>query len=130
MKMTVTAAQLVGFARERIKEIDPARLVEMQQAGAAVIDVREPDEFTEGRVPGANNIPRGVLEFKVDGHPAVNCSTDPALADRDQPLVVYCRTGGRSALAAGALGTMGFSNVYSLAGGFTAWTESGHPVEA
>jgi rhodanese-related sulfurtransferase len=80
-------------------------------------------------VPGASSIPRGVLEFEVDGHPAVNCARDPALAHRDQPIVLYCRSGGRSALAAEALLRLGFAEPLSLAGGYVAWTEGGGEVE-
>jgi rhodanese-related sulfurtransferase len=56
------------------------------------------------------------------------CAVDPALALRDRAITLYCRTGGRSALAADALQQMGFSKVRSMAGGITAWTERGHPV--
>ena len=80
----------------------------MQSAGVAVIDVREPAEFAEGHLPGSFNIPRGVLEFQVDGHPAVAGKADPQQAHRRVPVILYCRTGGRSALAAEALKRLGF----------------------
>ena len=123
--MRQTLQQILAEARTRIVEIDGARLRALQSGGAPVIDVREPAEFAAGHIPGAVNIPRGVLEFEVDGHPAVNCTRDPALAHRDQPVVVYCRSGGRSALAAEALARLGFAEPLSLAGGFTAWAEQG-----
>ena len=94
---------LVEAAKRQIREIDPAELQQLQQTGVPIIDVREPAEYAAGHFPGAVNIPRGVLEFEVDGHPAVNCQRDPALGHRGQPVVVACRSGGRSALAAAAL---------------------------
>ena len=123
--MRQTLQQILAEAKTRIAEIDAARLRSLQSGGAPVIDVREPAEFAAGHIPGAVNIPRGVLEFEVDGHPAVNCARDPALAHRDQPVVVYCRSGGRSALAAEALQRLGFAEPLSLAGGFMAWVEQG-----
>jgi rhodanese-related sulfurtransferase len=123
--MRQTLPQILAEAKSRITEIDPPRLRALQAAGAPVVDVREPAEFAAGHIPGAVNIPRGVLEFEVDGHPAVNCTRDPALAHRDQPLVVYCRSGGRSALAAEALLRLGFASPVSLAGGYVGWVEQG-----
>ena len=123
--MRQTLQQILTDAKTRIVEIDSARLRALQTGGAPVIDVREPAEYAAGHIPGAVNIPRGVLEFEVDGHPAVNCTRDPALAHRDQPVVVYCRSGGRSALAAEALARLGFAEPVSLAGGFMAWVDQG-----
>lgn len=121
-----SANDLVAAARARIREVAPA---DYAAAPAPVlIDVREPAEFETGHLPGAINIPRGMLEFQVDAHPAVANVTDPALAHRERPVVVYCRTGGRAALAAVALQSLGFSDVRSIAGGITGWTEAGLPV--
>lgn len=126
--MSITAAELVAEARKGIREITPAQAESDHHA--VVIDVREPAEFASGHIPGAINIPRGVLEFQVDAHPAVAGVSDPALSNKDCPLVIYCRTGGRAALAAQALQSMGFSNVRSIAGGITAWSEAGLPIHA
>lgn len=123
-----TAQDLVASAMANIREISSDQLLALQSAGAPVIDVREPSEYAAGHVPGAVNIPRGVLEFEVDGHPAVNCLQDPALAHRERPLVVYCRSGGRSALAAEALQRLGFSEPLSLGGGFNGWTAAARDV--
>lgn len=128
--MRQTAQDLVAQAKTRIREIDAAALRELRARGVPVIDVREPAEFAAGHVPGAVNIPRGVLEFEVDGHPAVNGQRDPALAHRDQPVVLYCRSGGRSALAAESLQRLGFSQPVSLAGGFMGWTQGGGEVQS
>jgi len=120
---------LVAEAKAHIREIDAAELRELQARGVPVVDVREPGEYAEGHIPGAVNIPRGVLEFEVDGHPAVNCVRDPALGHRDQPIILQCRSGARSALAADALRRLGFVEPLSLAGGFMGWANAGLPVE-
>ncbi len=80
--MSLTVRDLIAAARTRIREIQPVELLELQQFGCPVVDVREPEEFAEGHIPGAVNIPRGLLEFEVDGHPAVNYQTAEALSHR------------------------------------------------
>jgi len=127
--MQLTAQDLVASAKAAIAEIDGDRLMQLQAAGFPVVDVREPAEFAAGHVPAAVNIPRGVLEFEIDGHPAVNGIKDPALGHRDQPIILYCRSGARSALAAEALKRLGFVEPLSLAGGFNGWAEQKRPVE-
>ncbi|HEY9143391.1 MAG TPA: rhodanese-like domain-containing protein [Arenimonas sp.] len=124
-----TVQDMVAEAKAGIREIDAKELQALQAKGVPVVDVREPAEFAEGHIPGAVNIPRGVLEFEVDGHPAVNCVRDPALGHRDQPIVLQCRSGARSALAADALRRLGFVEPLSLAGGIVGWTSAGLPVE-
>ena len=127
MAASITASDLVAEARAKIREVAPGAF-HAAVADAVVIDVREPSEFETGHIPGAINIPRGVLEFQVDAHPAVANATDPALAHRERPLVLYCRTGGRAALAADNLQKLGFADVRSIAGGIEAWREAGLPV--
>jgi rhodanese-related sulfurtransferase len=127
--MALTAQDLVTAALKNVREIDAGRLLELRASGVPVVDVREPAEYAAGHLPGAINIPRGVLEFEVDGHPAVNCTKEPALAFRKQPLVLYCRSGGRSALAAEALMRMGFVEPLSLAGGFAGWLAAARETE-
>lgn len=124
-----TVQDMVAEAKARIREIGTDELSRLQASGVPVVDVREPGEFAEGHIPGAVNIPRGVLEFEVDGHPAVNCVRDPALGHRGQPVIVNCRSGARSALAADALRQLGFAEPLSLAGGFVGWANAGLPVE-
>ena len=115
-----TSADLVAKAKTRIKEINPQEL--QQRLGRVqIIDVREPEEFKSGHLPGAINIPRGLLEFKVDGHPAVS--------DRETAIVLQCQGGGRSALATVSLQELGYRDVVNLAGGFAAWKAAGLPVE-
>ncbi len=125
--MSFTASDLVAQARAVIEEINAPALLQLQSAGVPVVDVREPEEFAAGHVAGAINIPRGLLEFQVDGHEAVNFRRDPSLSHRRDPIVVYCRTGGRSALAAEALKRLGFERPLSLAGGFSQWLAESRP---
>jgi len=121
---------LIVAAKARIREVTARELLELQRAGSPVVDVREPEEFAEGHLPGAVNIPRGLLEFEVDGHPAVNYQTAEALSHRERPVVLYCLSGGRSALAAEALKRLGFTSPVSLTGGILHWADAGHPVIA
>ena len=69
-----------------------------------------------------------MLEFEVTTNPEVANVTDPALADRSRHLIVYCRSGGRAALAASALLEMGYTNVESIQGGVQAWIDAGLPL--
>ena len=112
--MAKTVEELVKEARAAVTEVDVARARELEAAGAVFVDVREPAEWEKGTVDGAVCIPRGVLEWKA--------GAEPKLADRGAPVVVYCQSGGRSAMAARALGEMGWTNVVSLAGGYGAWS--------
>ncbi|MDO5504971.1 MAG: rhodanese-like domain-containing protein [Pseudoxanthomonas suwonensis] len=125
--MSKTAADLVAEARRNIREISAAEWSEGRRGGV-LIDVREPVEYATGHLGGAVNIPRGVLEFQVDAHPAVAKVVDPALSHKHQPVTVICRTGGRAALAAVALQQLGFADVRSIAGGTTAWIDAGLPL--
>ena len=128
--MSLSASELVAAARSEIREIAPDAAADLLAAGsdAVLIDVRETIEFGTGHVPGATHIPRGVLEFQVEAHPAMACATAPALAARERTVLVYCRSGGRSALAAQSLQRMGFRDVRSIAGGIQAWAALGLPL--
>ena len=108
--------QLVQEAKSHIREITPADLKNMQQAGEdfALIDVREKEDAAKGTIPGATNISRGVLEYSID----------QVTTDKDKKIVLYCGGGSRSALAAWNLKKMGFKNVLSLAGGYRGWNQS------
>lgn len=119
--MAKTAMDLVAEAKQHIREIDQSAALDLL-GGCPVVDVREPEEYAAGSLPGAVNIPRGVLEFRIDAHPA--CA-----GHKEQQIIVYCQTGGRSALAAEALQKIGYLKPVSLAGGFKAWSEAGLPTE-
>ncbi len=131
--MIKTAQQLVAEARSQIREVSVQQLAtQLTDHQTILIDVREPDEFQQGRIDRAVNYPRGVLEMKIHQHPAVaaHCEMPLALAElANRPLYLICRSGARSALAALSLQQMGFQQVCSVAGGFQAWLDAGLPVE-
>lgn len=116
----------VQAALEHVPEVTPEEtLARLSEPNLLLLDVREPDEFEAGHLPGAVNLPRGWVEVKVDlEHP----KRDPALADRERPVICYCGGGHRSALAARAMQEMGFTNVVSMAEGWTGWTKRGLPT--
>lgn len=118
--MSITAQDLVAAAKEQIKEVD-VNGAQSQIQHSLILDVREPAEFAAGHLPGAINIPRGLLEFKIGAHPDFQ-------AQQQAAILVYCQTGGRSALATQVLNQMGYVHAVSMAGGFSAWAESGLPV--
>jgi rhodanese-related sulfurtransferase len=111
-----------------IREVTTHEVLHIQRFGDPIVDVREPEEFADGHIPGAVNIPLGRLEIEVDTHPAVVEREGEARSLRERPVVLYCLSGGRSARAAAALQRLGFANPVSLAGGILAWTGDGHPV--
>lgn len=132
MKTVKTANDLVGDAKKTITElsVEEARNLSAATPDLVLLDVREPDEYQAGHLPQAVNIPRGVLEFQVAAHPALACEPGaPELARFERPICVYCRSGGRSALAAATLANMGFTNVKSLSGGFVEWQAKELPIE-
>ncbi len=112
----------VAAAKVKVTEVSIEDVASMHGGSALLLDVREPGEFLIGYLPGALNIPRGVLEVKAD--PDIP-QHEARLADREQKIIVYCASGGRSLLAAATLQEMGFANVTSMAGGFTAWQQEG-----
>ena len=115
-----SAHDLVAAAKQRITEIDMSKADAAIRDANILLDVREPDEYAAGHIPGAINIPRGMLEFRM--------SAAPELTARDLQIMLYCKSGGRAALAAATLPDMGYLKVESLAGGFDSWAAAGHPV--
>jgi rhodanese-related sulfurtransferase len=115
-----TAADLIAEAKRRIPEVTVRDLQQMRARGEDVLllDVREPNEWNLGRIPGAMFIPRGTLETKVE-----------QVVPRERRVVIYCASGNRSALAADTMREMGYADVSSLAGGWIAWAQSGGDVE-
>jgi rhodanese-related sulfurtransferase len=128
--MAVGLKEMIARARSGVREIAPAAVKEGVDGGEIdlVVDVREPREWQQGHVPGALNVPRGMLELKADPEPPV---ADPALARREASIVVY-RTkapSARSLFAAATLQEMGFANVAAMEAGLNAWREAGLPVD-
>lgn len=120
--------QLLSEARGRIQEIDTeSTAAEIStRPDTLLLDVREGEEFAGGRIPGSLLIPRGLLEPKAA---ADSPARDSQLGDPARPIIVYCGSGARSALAAVTLQELGFRNVRSMAGGFQAWSQEERPVE-
>ncbi len=115
-----TGADLVDEARQRIQEISPkeTRALHTNKDDVVFLDVREPNEWNLGRIPGAVHLPRGNLESKVEG-----------VIDRAQRVIVYCARANRSALAADTMQQMGYGNVASMSEGFGGWIAAGGDVE-
>jgi sulfur-carrier protein adenylyltransferase/sulfurtransferase len=111
-----TARELLAEAKSAIREVDPAE-AEATLGQALFLDVREPDEYEQGAIPGAVHLPRGHLEFQVEGR----------LPDKSTPVVVYCAGGVRSAFAAKTMGDLGYADVVSMVGGFNRWKDEGRP---
>ena len=97
-------------------EVTPADAKQLVDGGAQLVDVRTEPEFEAGHVPGARHIPLETLD------------SDPASLDRDQPLVIYCRSGDRSGMAADAFAASGW-DAHSIEGGLLAWAEAGLELE-
>jgi adenylyltransferase/sulfurtransferase len=111
--------QLLSETKKQIKEVSVHEVNDKLNSnnGFTVVDVREGDEWEQGHVDKAIFLPRGFLEQKAD----------KMLTDKNQPIVVYCAGGTRSAFAAKTLQDLGYSNVYSMRGGFTEWKNNGLP---
>lgn len=116
-RTTTSAQDLVAMAKQQITEIGVDKAKQLLAEGhITVVDVREESEYAAGHLDKALPIPRGVLEFKV--------GTTPELADKAKAILVYCRTGGRAAMAAQTLQSLGYLHVLSIAGGYEAWQKS------
>ena len=107
---------LLAKTKQKIHEVDPAE-AEARLDDATFLDVRELDEYEQGTVPGAVFIPRGHLESQVENK----------VPKKDQPVVVYCAGGTRSAFAAETLEELGYTDVVSMSGGFGRWKDQGRP---
>jgi molybdopterin/thiamine biosynthesis adenylyltransferase/rhodanese-related sulfurtransferase len=105
---------ILDQVRREIVEIEP-RDADAMSDKAVFLDVREPEEYAQGAVPGAVHLPRGLLELDVEGR----------IPDKDSKIIVYCAGGTRSALAASTLLGLGYTDVASMAGGFTRWKTEG-----
>ena len=110
-----TFRELLQAAKGRVRETDPAGAEVLLAEGHLLLDVREPDEYEQGAIPGSIHIPRGNLESGIENR----------VTDRDQPIVVMCAGGVRSAFAADTLGQLGYTDVVSMDGGFNRWKDEG-----
>lgn len=126
--MLVSPADFVARAKATIKECSVTEAQQCLNSETLLIDIRELPEFQRGHIPGALFAPRGLLEFEIHGI-VERTVTDPRVAPEDREIVLYCGTGGRSALAAETLDAMGYRNVKSMAGGIVAWSAAGLAVD-
>ena len=110
-----TFRDLLTSAKAVIAEVSPEGAAEHIAAGYTVLDVREPDEYQEGALPGAIHIPRGHLESQIEGR----------ISDKTTPVVVYCAGGVRSAFAARTMQELGYEAVESMEGGYGRWKDEG-----
>lgn len=98
------------------KEVDPNFVVDAAAKGAHLIDVRTEAEIAQGMIDGAVHIPLHLLPLRASDIP------------QDKPVVIYCRTGARSAQACAFMAAQGYSNMHNLAGGIQSWARSGHAI--
>src|SRR5690242_7781434 len=118
--MSPSGAEVLRQIKSRIEEVDPAVVREQSSNGALIVDVREPEEWGTGHIPGAKHVPKSYLESRIEG----------AAPDRSQHVVLYCQSGNRSAWAARTLiEDLGYEHVESMTGGFTLWKDRGYEVE-
>ena len=123
--MTETSSTATTRAQHRlaelgacITEVDPADALSLQARGAALIDVREPEEIAQGTAPGTLRLGRGFLELRIE-----------QAVERGRTVVLMCGSGVRSLFAADDLIRLGYEDVRSLRGGFARWRQEGLPVE-
>lgn len=116
--------QKVETAQKQVKTIgmeEYRKLIE-DPGAALIVDVREPHEYAAGHVPGAINIPRGLLEFKIWSHVGF-----PANSKMDRPLILQCQSGSRASLAAQSLQGLGFTQTTAVVMNLDDWQKAGHP---
>jgi rhodanese-related sulfurtransferase len=120
-KHTARFLQIVNDARSRVKELNVQDVKQKLDRGEKfhLVDVREDSEWNAGHLPGAQHIGKGVIERDIE----------TKIPDTGAEIVLYCGGGYRSALAADALQKMGYTNVFSMDGGWRGWNEAKLPVE-
>ena len=122
MKHSEGFLKLVDDAKTRIREVTVAETRDRLAApnsGVRLIDVREDDEWRAGHAAGAEHLGKGIIERDIEA----------TVPDKAIEVILYCGGGYRSALAADVLQEMGYTNVWSMAGGWKAWKDSGAPVD-
>ncbi len=115
-----TGKDMVTEAKKIICEVSVSEAKALLDKGGDIfLDCRTSKEFKMGHIPGAMNIPRGLLEFKIAGK----------IPDKNANIIMYCKSGGRGCLATCTLCRMGYKNTKNLDGGWKAWDKAGYPVE-
>jgi rhodanese-related sulfurtransferase len=120
MKHSEGFLKLVNDAKSRIREVtvDETRQRMLSENGVRLIDVREDNEWETGHAAGSSHLGKGIIERDIEA----------TVPDKATEVILYCGGGYRSALAADVLQQMGYTNVFSMAGGWKAWKDSGAPV--
>ncbi len=120
--------ELVMAARAVVNECSNEVICQAIDNKQLIIDVREPDEYSQGFIGASINVPRGLIEFAIFDHPKIKpfLNTE-SLADTE--IYLYCKSGGRSALAAQSLMNLGFNKVFSLESGIMGWEKSGFKID-
>lgn len=123
--MATTAGEMVAAAKAAIENLTTEQVAaELADNHVVLVDLREPTETAKGIIPGAVQAPRGMLEFHAD-------PTTPYHLDELDPTrrtILYCASGGRSALAVRTLQALGYTDVAHLDGGFNTWVDEDRPI--
>ncbi|MCI0431448.1 MAG: rhodanese-like domain-containing protein [Rhodospirillales bacterium] len=123
--MTTSVKELLASANKIVPRISAAEAQKLMKGGALLVDVRDLPELQQGgKIKGAKHVSRGMLEFRADPESPYH---DPAF-ERAKPVILYCGSGGRAALAGKALKELGYEQVFNL-GAFKDWAEGGLPIE-
>jgi len=122
MKHSEGFLKLVNDAKSRVREVSVAGTRERMETDNSIrlIDVREDHEWSDAHASGAEHLGKGIIERDIE----------VSVPDKSTEVILYCGGGYRSALVADVLQNMGYTNVFSMAGGWKAWKESGAPIEA
>jgi rhodanese-related sulfurtransferase len=122
MKHSEGFLKVVNDAKSRIREVTVEETKQRMKANpdAKLIDVREDNEWDDSHAAGAEHLGKGIIERDIEA----------TVPDKATELILYCGGGFRSALAADVLQTMGYTNVFSMAGGWKAWKEANAPIES
>jgi rhodanese-related sulfurtransferase len=119
MKHSEGFLKIVNDAKSRVREVTVAE-TQARNAAAKLIDVREDNEWEAGHAAGAIHLGKGIIERDIE----------MTVPDKATEMILYCGGGYRSALAADALQKIGYTNVFSMAGGWKAWKEAGGKIDS
>lgn len=111
--------KIVEDVKPRVREVTIEETKRRMELGARLIDVREDREWESGHVRGAEHLGKGVIERDIEN----------VVPEKSAEVILYCGGGFRSALATDSLQKMGYTNVFSMAGGWRGWLDRGEPVE-